>query len=127
MSLDLLLERFNGSRAGDPVTIARTREGFDVVLSGDLDMKASSDLSPLLEAVLQECSAGSRLALDLSHVSYVASMGVGLLSTLMAKAERKAVNLVLVDIPPRVRQIMDVLGLLSFFVEERSPGKGGPA
>jgi len=127
MGLDLLLESFNRGHAGDPVTIARTREGFDVALSGELDMQASNDLSPLLEATLQECSAGARLVLDLSRVTYVASMGVGLLSTLMVKAARKTVNLVLLDIPPRVRQVMDVLGLLSFFVEERSPGKGGPA
>jgi hypothetical protein len=34
---------------------------------------------------------------------------------------------VLLDIPPRVRNVMDMLGLLSFFVEERSPGGEGSA
>jgi anti-anti-sigma factor len=127
MNLGELLGSFNGTHAAEPVAIGRSREGFDVALSGELDMQASNDLAPLLDAVLQECSAGARLVLNLSRVTYVASMGVGLLSTLMVKAERKSVNLVLLDIPPRVRQIMDVLGLLSFFAEERSPGEGGSA
>jgi anti-anti-sigma factor len=127
MSLDKLLESYNGAHADKTVAIGRARDGFDVVLSGELDMQASNDLAPLLEAALQECSAGSRLVLDVSHVTYVASMGVGLLTTLMVKAERKSVNFVLRDIPPRVRNIMDALGLLSFFVEERSSGEGEKA
>jgi anti-anti-sigma factor len=96
------------------------RHAITIGLTGELDMKASSDLTPLLEASVLECPENGRLVLDLASVTYIASMGVGLMASLLVKAEKKSVSLVLLDIPPRVRGIMDVLGLLSFFREERS-------
>jgi anti-anti-sigma factor len=125
MDLAERLDGFNRSHAKETAAIARARGGFDVALSGELDMQTSNALTPLLEETLHECSPGSRLVLDLSRVTYIASMGVGLLSTLMVKAEQKSVTLVLLDIPPRVRTIMDALGLLSFFNEEKRSGGGG--
>jgi anti-sigma B factor antagonist len=94
--------------------------GFLLVLSGDLEMKASSDIAPLLEAALLECPPRGRIVLDLAGVGYISSNGVGLLSTTMVKAEKLAKTLVLANIPPRVRVIMDTLGLLSFFTVEGS-------
>jgi anti-anti-sigma factor len=115
------LASFNASHAGAPVEMRSGREGEIVLLlSGELDMKASGELTPLLESAVMECPERTRLLIDIHRVTYIASMGVGLLATLLSKAERKSVSLVLLDIPPRVRSIMEVLGLLSFFTEEKS-------
>jgi anti-anti-sigma factor len=127
MDLAESLACFNRAHAENVVSVARELGGFDCVLSGELNMQSSNDLAPLLDAALEDCGPGSRLVLDLSRVTYVASMGVGLLSTLMVKAERKSVTLVLLDVPPRVQKILEVLGLLAFFRIERSDGGRGPA
>jgi anti-anti-sigma factor len=125
MDLTERLAGFNRIHAENSVAIVRDLGGFDCVLSGELDMQTSNDLAPLLDAALEDCAPGSRFVLDLSRVTYVASMGVGLLSTLMVKAERKSIALVLLDVPPRVQKIMEVLGLLAFFrVERRDEGRG---
>jgi anti-anti-sigma factor len=120
------LAAYNLEHSGEPAAVVRARGGFDVVLRGELDMKVSNDLAPLLDACLKDCSPGSRLALDLSRVAYIASMGVGLLANLMASAERQSVSLVLLDVPPRVRKIMEALGLLSFFDLEDGAGSPSP-
>lgn len=121
MDLDEALGLYNEGHPHTQAALTR-REGGDLclALAGELDMKASSDVAPLLEAALSECAARGRLVLDLGCVGYISSTGVGLLSTLMVKAERRQVTLVLFNIPPRVRGIMDTLGLLSFFNVEGS-------
>ncbi len=121
MDLDEALRLYNEGHPNAKAALSRRAQGELVLaLAGELDMKASSDVAPLLEAALLECAARGRLVLDLSCVGYVSSTGVGLLSTLMVKAGRRTVTLVLLDIPPRVRAIMDALGLLSFFNVEGS-------
>jgi len=126
MGLAELLAAYNAAHGPDPAAVTRSPDGVLVLLSGELDMRVSNDLAPILDAALQDCSPGGRLLLDLSKVTYIASMGVGLLTNLMGKAERQSIRLVLVDIPPRVRKIMEVLGLMAFFNEERREGVEPP-
>jgi anti-anti-sigma factor len=121
MSLPEILAVFNSLHAGSPVGLrCRDERRLELALQGELDLKASSDLTPLLEAAVLDCPPKGRLVLDLSLVSYISSTGVGLLSTILVNAKRRSVSLVLLDIPPRVRNIMDTLGLMSFFTEEKS-------
>jgi anti-sigma B factor antagonist len=121
MSFHEVLALYTSAHAGATVGL-RDREACRLVLalSGELDMKASSDLTPLLESAVLECPPKGRLVLDLSLVNYISSTGVGLLSSILVKAERRSVSLILLDIPPRVRNIMDTLGLMSYFTEEKS-------
>jgi anti-anti-sigma factor len=126
MGIAEVLVPYNSRHAEAPVTVKSEDPARLVLgLSGELDMKASNDLAPLLETALDLCPEGSRFVLDISKVGYVASMGVGLLANLLVSAERRRVSFALLDIPPRVRTIMDALGLLSYFHEERSPVAGG--
>jgi anti-anti-sigma factor len=121
MDFHEILEAYNERHPTVPVEIRREEPGLlELAILGELDMEASSGLKPLLEAALQYCPERGRLVLNLSHVAYIASMGVGLVSSLMVIAGKKSVSLILLDIPPRVRKIIETLGLLSFFNEERS-------
>jgi anti-anti-sigma factor len=121
MGFPEILASFNSSHGGSPVELRERDEcRLKLALRGELDMKASSDLTPLLEAAVLECPPKGRLVLDLSLVNYISSTGVGLLSSILVKAEKRAVTLVLLDVPPRVRNIMETLGLLTYFTEERS-------
>jgi anti-anti-sigma factor len=121
MSFHEALALYNSVHAGTTVELREKETSrLELALSGELDMKASSDLTPLLELAVTECPPKGRLVLDLSFVNYISSTGVGLLSSILVKAERRSVSLILLDIPPRVRNIMDTLGLMSYFTEEKS-------
>lgn len=120
MPLDQALERYNELHPQALVEVRAERGDLVIKLSGELEMKVSSDIAPLLEAALLECPARGRLLIDLSGVGYISSTGVGLLATTMVAAEKRSIGFVLLDIPPRVRSIMATLGLLSFFKSEES-------
>lgn len=97
-----------------------------VAISGELDMKAATYLTPLLDAVLAECPARSRLYIDLARVAYISSAGVGFLASLLVHGQKRSIAMVLARIPPKVRNILDVLGLSAFFPEEPlAPGSRG--
>jgi anti-anti-sigma factor len=121
MAFDEVLLRYNELHPNSRVETRRS-EGGDlvIVLACDLEMKASTDIAPLLESALRECSAKARLILDLRGVGYVSSTGVGLLANTMVAAGKRSICFILLDIPPRVKNIMDTLGLLSFFTVEES-------
>ena len=71
-------------------------------------------------AALRECPSRGKVVLDLRLVSYISSTGVGLLATSMVEASKRSVTFALDNITPRVRSIIDTLGLLSFFHVEES-------
>jgi anti-anti-sigma factor len=119
---DLLLAHNERNPRGRVDTRRSPTGDLVLVLAGDLEMKASTDLAPLLDCALLECPPRGRLLLDLSQVGYISSTGVGLIATGMVKAESRSITLVLRDVPPRVRAIMDTLGLLSFFTLEGPDG-----
>jgi len=116
MPLEQILRDYNEGHPNSQAQLRRPESGDLVIaLSGELGMKASSDIAPLLDAALLECAPRGRIVLDLGSVGYISSTGVGLLATTMVKAEKIALTLVLRSIPPRVRSIMDTLGLTSYF------------
>ena len=121
LGFDQELESYNERHPG-ALAVAHRRESGDIVLAlgGELDMKASSEASPLLESALRECPSHGKLLLDMTRVGYVSSTGVGLLATTMVEANKLSIKLVLLNIPTRVWNIMNALGLLSFFAVEES-------
>ena len=123
MSFDEIMGRYNENHPLAPIERMHSVMG-DIVLalSGELEMKASNDIAPVLEAAILECPLRGRFALNLARVGYISSTGVGLLATCMSSAQKRSITLVLVDIPPRVRSIMDTLGLIFFFNLEDSHG-----
>lgn len=121
MSLAETLASFNDRHSGRHIATRAGRDGEVIIgLSGELDMETAGELEPLLEAIIPTCPEHGRLILDLSRVGYIASTGVGLLTSLLVKAQALGISLILLDIPPRVRNIMNVLGLLPFFTQEWS-------
>lgn len=124
MGFHEVLEAYNERNPSVPVEIRREEPGLlELAILGELDMEATSSLKPLLEAAVYHCPERGRLVLNLSHVAYIASMGLGLVSALMVLAGKKSVSLILLDIPPKVRKIIETLGMLPYFHEERTSGE----
>jgi len=119
MTLGETLAEHNASHPETRVELRAAADGGSILaLAGELDMKASNDLGPVLEAVQRECPMHGRLYLDMAGIAYISSTGIGLLTNILARGKERSVSLVLVRVPAKVRKILDALGLLSFFDEE---------
>jgi anti-anti-sigma factor len=121
MSFPEALKSYNALHVGSHVEL-RCRDELKLLLalSGELDLKTSNDLTPILEAAILECPPMGRLVLDLSRVGYISSTGIGLLTTSMIAAEKRDLAFILLDVPARVRNVMNTLGLMAFFKVEDS-------
>jgi anti-sigma B factor antagonist len=89
-------------------------EGGSVVrVRGTVDLRKSPQLRELLLDAVRR-SAGT-VQIDLSHVDYMDSSGVGTLVYVKREAERTGRRIVLVGLKPRVRSIFEITHLDRFF------------
>lgn len=86
-----------------------------VSLSGVLDTTSSADFLDFLRAAKDSASDCGGLAVDLSGVHYISSMGIGVLSTAMMEYTKDRVPFTLRCVPEKVRGIFQMLGLWTYF------------
>jgi anti-sigma B factor antagonist len=112
------IHAFMASNPGAKLHHRIDEAGLVLGISGSLDLQLSYALQKLLQSAVEDLAAGKRLAIDLSQVTYISSAGVGALTSALVSARQKNVGMTLGRIPPSVRSILEILGLLSFFPEE---------
>ena len=81
----------------------------DIRLSGDIDMHAASDAWQEIEARLRDSTP--ELVLDLSDVTYMDSSGVAVLVRARQALSVWNRKLVLANVSPEVRRVIDLAGL----------------
>jgi anti-sigma B factor antagonist len=110
-----------GDDDGPSYTIDR-QQGTDVPtlrLSGEMDLRAATDLR---EALLRAVTEGDgNVALDLSGLSFIDSTIISVLIMARKRAELSKGSVRLIDVPDRIRRIMEITGIESLFVMERTP------
>lgn len=84
----------------------------------DLDLQTSYKLQEYLLELVKTLLPGEELFIDLSAVSYIASAGVGALSTALVSAIKFKKKFYICNLKPKVRAVFDVLGLMSYFTEK---------
>jgi anti-sigma B factor antagonist len=82
-------------------------------LNGVLDENAREDFEEQLHPLITE--RGNRVILDLSGIPRITSSGLGLLVTLVARANTKAANVVLAAANSFVESVIGVTRLDQFF------------
>jgi len=86
-------------------------------LSGDLDIVTSEDVKRELAEVLDgQCE---ELALDLAHVGFVDSSGLGVLVSIHRYAEGKGGRFVIRAVPPSVQRLFEITRLSDLLTVER--------
>lgn len=89
-------------------------EGWTVVAaSGEIDVAAAPDLRTKLTDLVSEGAV--RLVLDLDHVDFIDSTGLGVLVGAVRRARAAEGDVVVVTSNPRVRKVFDVTGLDEVF------------
>jgi anti-anti-sigma factor len=94
-------------------------EATVVHCNGRLTLETSSLLKTEVKALLPE---NQRVVLDLTDLSYMDSAGLGLLVALYISAKAAKCELGLVNLSPRIRQLIGVTNLLGVF---ESYGRSG--
>lgn len=90
----------SGSAADDATLI--------VTLDGEIDLLSCADIESAIMAALD---LWPRVVVDLSHVTFCASHGVGMFIRCEQAARGRGAELLLVNPSPQVARIVDVTGL----------------
>ena len=94
------------------VRTATTPGGARVVaVAGEVDLATAPQLDAALAGLLP--AAGSRVVLDLSEVTFLASRGIAVLIDAYERAVERGVELHLVVTRPQVHRILEMTGLLA--------------
>lgn len=105
-----------------PIRAAEVRpKTWIIAPSGRLDSVQSRELTVVLTRVLEE--GGKWLLLDMSNVDYIASAGFKALVSAWQRARDAKGDLVLVALKPRVREVMEIIGLDLVFSISDTPDK----
>jgi anti-sigma B factor antagonist len=81
-------------------------------------MAEESDLKAMIRLIDEACTAGSDISLvvvDLSHVTILPSLGLGLLVQISNKCKSRQQQLKLAGVLPQIRQIMSITRLDRMF------------
>jgi anti-anti-sigma factor len=117
MDISQGIERFFKKDSTMSVKVVQDSRGLVIVLVGSLDLECSAALQNLLLWVIEQLSATVRLIVDLEHVSYISSTGVGALAIALTTAIKCNRRFMLRNLQPKVRAVFQLLGLMNFFEE----------
>ena len=92
-----------------------------VQLSGEFDMAATFTVEPALERMLETPDL-ELITLDLSAVTFIDSVGLGVVSRFSREAEARGAALRIVPGPPEVQRVFDIAGLADALPFDRSSG-----
>ena len=104
-----------------PLTVTTARFGADsyvVALAGELDIGTSERLETELDALHRR--AARRIVVDLLGVTFLGSVGLGLLTRAAKRTRALGGECVLVSDDPRVLRVFEITGLDRVFRIERS-------
>lgn len=94
-----------------------------VALEGNL--LGEADSQPTLEFIQNQIAEGHKnFVLNLTHLKYVNSTGLSVLLTTLSKSRNAGGDLVLVNIPDQLRQLLQITKLLEVFMECASDEEG---
>jgi anti-anti-sigma factor len=93
-------------------------DSLEVVLEGSVSPAAATGLRERMEGALGRSSA--YLSILMGGVNYVASAGLAYLMDLAGRMERRGGAVVLVGVQPKVKVVLNNLGMASFFRLEDS-------
>jgi anti-anti-sigma factor len=93
---------------------AEAREGIlTVLLKGELDLPATAEMSDELHELARR--EERLVVIDLRAVTFMDSSGLRLLVTLRNTVTDRGARLLLGDVSPAVRRVVDVAGLTDWF------------
>lgn len=88
---------------------------INIEVNGRLDTGNSNNFLEYMTKIINTFAPGSDLILSLSNLNYISSTGIGVFTVILGNSKKKDIHLILKDIKPKVKSIIDLLGFTSFF------------
>lgn len=93
-----------------------------LTIRGSMNLENSGELALAARTIYN--GGVKRLILNLEHLSYIDSSGIGLMLKLRKQAKAVEGEFVLLNVPPRIKEAFDLVNLKeyvsSFFTEEKA-------
>ncbi|RKX74335.1 MAG: hypothetical protein DRP87_17070 [Spirochaetes bacterium] len=86
-----------------------------IKLEGYLDTKNSIPFREAVTRALSENKKWSSVVIDLLHVSYISSTGIGSLANILVETKKAGKEMYLANVNNKVKSIMKMLGFYSYF------------
>ncbi len=86
-----------------------------VHLKGRLETANSIHFLKFIIDLVDFSSVGCELILNMKELYYVSSTGIGAFTTILVNCKKKNMNLFMKDMQPKVKDILELLGFISFF------------
>lgn len=118
MSSDIGVDRFFPNYPTQTATLNETESEATLFLTGSVDMQYSKNLQDLLYWIIDRQKRSTRIIVDLAHVSYISSTGVGALTFGMINARKREIEFEVRNIQPKVKAVFEILGIMKFFEQE---------
>jgi len=87
-----------------------------IVMPDHLDAGNSADVRRLLHEAVDHCIGDLRI--DVAHLDVIDAAGLGVLVGTRRRADLVGVNIVLIDVPPRLHRLLAVTRLSRLFTYE---------
>ena len=91
------------------VTASAIEEGTLLKFTGELDASSSVQADQALEEAI--ASTSGYIFIDCSELVYISSAGLGVLLAAFQDCNMKDVQMVMVDMKPKIRNVFEILGL----------------
>ena len=91
------------------VTTTAIEEGTLLKFKGELDASSSVQADQALEEAI--ASTNGYIFIDCSELAYISSAGLGVLLAAFQACNLKGIQMVMVDMKPKIRNVFEILGL----------------
>ena len=98
------MAQFSGETRGDGLCVVRA--------AGDIDIAAAEEFLEVVRDVLSRCTA---VEIDLGHVTFIDSSGLGALVRLRKEADANEISLCLTNVSAATDRLLRLTGLIEFF------------
>ena len=94
-----------------------TKDDYKIVvdIKGRLETANSNSFLNYMAEVIDDAATGCELVLSMADLHYVSSTGIGAFTTILVNSKKKNMQLILKDMHPKVKSVMELLGFTSFF------------
>lgn len=120
MDIQTAIAQYFGTDSVLGISGKQTESTIELWLAGPLDLEGSGALQALLGWIIDHQDSQGKLLVDLEHVGYISSTGVGALTQALTAARKRNTRFMLRNLQPKVRSIFMLLGLMDYFQEEGS-------
>jgi anti-anti-sigma factor len=88
--------------------------GLVIRLTGHLDGEAAGIIMEPLVDLIEAWDGGRNVVVDLARLEYVASLGIGMITTMAVAARRRGIEYALQAPQPSVLKVLELLGIPQF-------------